>query len=222
MAFFSQIDTLRKINISLKKSDLLSGGTKVGKNSERQNSTILLDFLSSPGIFSFLSLETFVPPESKSDFFKLMLIFLSVSIWLKKATCRKIYQNKILNLFNNVKNTNNQKYNLIFLQNYENCFLKIPTIKEEHATSFLIILLMIVMMVICAAVYKCYVLPKRRTRGTDTDTESKFRLMESKCTCVSNVHVLFLPDELEHQHEDLLAFKLALADELSRVLQSTL
>ncbi|CBY19839.1 unnamed protein product [Oikopleura dioica] len=63
----------------------------------------------------------------------------------------------------------------------------IPTIKEEHATSFLIILLMIVMMVICTAVYKCYVLPKRRTRGTDTDTESKFRLMEN---------------ELEHQHED--------------------
>lgn len=74
--------------------------------------------------------------------------------------------------------------------------------KEEHATSFMIILLMIVMMVICATIYKFYVLPNRRNRVTNTDTESKFRLMESKCNDFSNVHVFFLSDELERQHED--------------------
>jgi len=63
----------------------------------------------------------------------------------------------------------------------------VPAMKEEHATSFMIILLMIIMMVICAAIYKFYVVPNRRTRATNTDTESKFRLMEN---------------ELEHQHED--------------------
>ena len=81
-------------------------------------------------------------------------------------------------------------------------FFEVPAMKEEHATSFMIILLMIVMMVICATIYKFYVLPNRRNRVTNTDTESKFRLMESKCNDFSNVHVFFLPDEREHQHED--------------------
>ncbi|CAG5113755.1 Oidioi.mRNA.OKI2018_I69.chr2.g7845.t1.cds [Oikopleura dioica] len=55
----------------------------------------------------------------------------------------------------------------------------IPPMDEEHATSFMIILILIVFMVLCAAIYKFWVLPNRRTRATDTDTESKFRLMEN-------------------------------------------
>ncbi|CBY31916.1 unnamed protein product [Oikopleura dioica] len=63
----------------------------------------------------------------------------------------------------------------------------VPAMKEENATSFMIVLLTIVIIVICASIYKFYVVPNRQTRATNTDTESKFRLMEN---------------ELEHQHED--------------------
>ena len=73
---------------------------------------------------------------------------------------------------------------------------------EEHATSFMIILILIVFMVVCAAIYKFWVLPNRRTRATETDTESKFRLMESKFSAFHNIYIFFLPDEIDHQHEE--------------------
>lgn len=63
--------------------------------------------------------------------------------------------------------------------------------KEENATRFMIVLLTIVIIVICASIYKFYVVPNRRTRATNTDTESKFRLMESKYTCFFRIFTPF-------------------------------
>merc|ERR1711934_615607 len=91
------------------------------------------------------------------------------------------------NLTSTFNSTGNETIDGRTMFYYPGMTQNVPAMKEEHATSFMIILLMIVLMVICATIYKFYVVPNRRNRVTNTDTESKFRLMEN---------------ELEHQHED--------------------
>merc|ERR1712037_588004 len=91
------------------------------------------------------------------------------------------------NLTSTFNSTGNETIDGRTMFYYPGMTQNVPAMKEEHATSFMIILLMIVLMVICATIYKFFVVPNRRNRVTNTDTESKFRLMEN---------------ELEHQHED--------------------